>query len=104
VSSLQFAPGVLLSLRNQIDNAVWTRPYIGGGVKLAHSNLKLAGESALSDNSASWQVFAGSELTLPSAPQFALSADVRYDASSTPFAGHDFGGVGFSLSGHWYVR
>ena len=104
VNSFQFAPGVLLSLRNQIDNAVWTRPYIGGGVKLSHSNLTLGGVSSLSDNSTSWQVFGGSELTLPSAPQFALSADVRYDSSSTPFAGHDFGGFGFGISGHWYVR
>jgi hypothetical protein len=104
VNSLQLAPGVLFSLRNQIDNAVWTRPYVGGGVKLSHSKLNVDGATALSENRTSWQVFGGSELTLPSAPRFALSGDVRYESSRAPFASYDFGGVGFLISAHWYVK
>lgn len=104
VNSFQLAPGVLVSLRNQIDNAVWTRPYVGGGVKLSHSSLNVGGAKALSENSTSWQVFGGSELTLPNAPRFSLSGDVRYESSRTPFAGQEFGGVGFSISAHWYVK
>jgi hypothetical protein len=49
-------------------------------------------------------VLGGSELTLPNAPRFALSADVRYDSSDTPFAGFEFGGLGFAVAGHWYVK
>jgi hypothetical protein len=107
VTSIQFAPSLIRSLRSRVTEYLWVRPYLGVGARLSRFTQTIgptAESVSVSENRKSWQVFGGSELTFPNAPRFALSADLRYDSSRTPFAGYDFGGVGFSLSGHWYVK
>ena len=37
-------------------------------------------------------------------PQFTISADAGYYHLRPPFVGLDPSGVGFALSGHWYVK
>jgi hypothetical protein len=51
-----------------------------------------------------FQTFGGGEFTFSSVPRFAVSADVGYRWAREPFAGFELGGLGFSLSGHWYVK
>jgi len=48
--------------------------------------------------------FGGAEVTIPNLPRFAVSADVGYHWTEQPFAGFELGGLGFSISGHWYVK
>jgi hypothetical protein len=48
--------------------------------------------------------FVGAEMSFSSLPQFALSADVGYYHLPEPFVGFEPGGMGFSISGHWYVK
>ena len=102
--SFQFAPSVLYSLPEVVTDYVRLRPYAGGGPRLWNSTLHPETTVALSDKRHSWQVFGGTELTMASAPRFAFSVDLRYDSSDTPLAGITFGGLGFTASGHWYVK
>ena len=104
VVSLQFAPSVLFALPEALTDYLRLRPYVGGGPRLRTSSLRSNGFDLASAKRHSWQVFGGTELTLASAPRFAVSLDVRYDSSSTPFAGTTFGGAGFTAAGHYYVR
>lgn len=105
VTSLQFVPSLLFSLRSRVTEYMWIRPYVGGGARLSQFTLNNNATSvSASESRRSWQAFGGSELTFPNAPRVALSADLRYDSSDTPFAGFEFGGLGFSLSGHWYFK
>jgi hypothetical protein len=105
VTSLQFVPSVLYSLRSRVTEYMWIRPYLGGGARLSRFTLNNTATAVpSSENRRSWQGFGGTELTFPNAPRVALSADLRYDSSDTPFAGFEFGGLGFSLSGHWYFK
>jgi opacity protein-like surface antigen len=105
VNSVVFAPSVIYSVRSLVRDSFWVRPYFGGGAKLSRSTHSIdAVPESLSENKTSWQVLGGGELTLPNAPRFALSADVRYDSSDAPFAGFEFGGLGFAIAGHWYVK
>lgn len=104
VHSLVFAPNVIYSPRSHLNDSFWIRPYFGGGVAFSRSTLTDGSATpSLTENATSWQVLGGTELTLPNAPRFAISADVRYGSSRTPF-GVDFGGVGFSVGGHWYIK
>ena len=100
VTSLQFAPSVLYSLRDRVTDYAWLRPYLGAGVSLTRSSQTGFG----STNKAGWQAFGGSEVTFASVPRFALSADVGYRWSRAPFDGFELGGATFSLAGHWYVK
>jgi hypothetical protein len=43
-------------------------------------------------------------LTISAMPPFALSADVGYQWSRMPVEGFRIGGVGLTVSGHWYLR
>ena len=104
VVSVQFAPSVVYSLTDRLTDYLRLRPYVGGGPRLWSSTLHVDASQVVSEKRHSWQVFGGTELTFASAPRFAISADLRYDSSDTPFAGVSFGGLGFSASGHWYVR
>jgi opacity protein-like surface antigen len=104
VNSLVFAPNVIYSPRSHVNDSFWIRPYFGGGATFSASKLSDGSTTeSLSENKTSWQVLGGTELTLPNAPRFAISADVRYGPSRTPF-GVEFGGVGFSVGGHWYIK
>ncbi len=59
---------------------------------------------SVSDNAFGFRAFGGGEFTFASMPRFSVSADLGYDWTSSPFIGYDFGGFGFALSGHWYVK
>jgi len=85
---------------------VWVRPYLGAGANLYRSTLRSGtpgAGNAVSDGFG-LRAFGGGEVTFPSVPRFAVSADLGYLWSQTPFAGFELGGLGFSVSGHWYVK
>jgi len=104
MTAIQFAPSVLYSLPEALTDYLWVRPYVGGGARWASSTLNSGMPASISEKRRSWQVFGGTELALSNAPRIALGAALRYDSSKTPLAGFDFGGLGFSLSAHWYMR
>jgi hypothetical protein len=60
--------------------------------------------NSVSDDRLGFQAFGGGEMTIAGLQKFALSADVNYRWSRAPIAGIDLGGVGVSVSGHWYIR
>jgi Bacterial SH3 domain len=106
-TTTQFSPSVLYALRDRVSDYVWVRPYIGGGAGLHRQTVSpvaaAAGES-VSQNRLGIHGFGGGELTFPTVPRFALSADMGYLWVQSPMAGFDDGGVTFSISGHWYVK
>jgi hypothetical protein len=106
VTSVQFAPSLLYSLPDRVSGSVWLRPYVGGGLDWYRVRLSsgIPGATSVSENRWGLQTFGGGELTFANVPQFALSADVGYHWARTPFAGMDLGGLGLSVSGHWYVK
>jgi hypothetical protein len=105
VRSLQFAPSVIYSPSNVVTNAIWVRPYIGGGINIYRSTLRntLVGADMV-DSGLGSQLFGGGEFTWANLPQLAVSADLRQLWAPTPFTGFDAGGFGLSMSAHWYVR
>jgi hypothetical protein len=106
VTSVQFAPSLIYSLPDRVSDYVWMRPYLGAGGNLHRQTWRSGPEAidSVSDNSLGFRAFGGGEFTFASVPRFAVSADLGYDWSSVPFTGFDFGGLGFSVSGHWYVK
>jgi Bacterial SH3 domain len=104
VVSIDFAPSVLYSVADLLTDYVRLRPYVGGGARLSSSTLQTSGPALASKKGRSWQVLGGAEVTSASATRLALSVDLRYDSSRTPYSGITFGGVGFSAAGHWYIR
>ena len=107
LSSTQFAPSVLYSWPDKVTDSVWVRPYVGGGPNIHHQTLNLGllgAGGTMSDTSFGFQSFGGGELTFPSVPRFAVSAELGYRWTQTPFAGYDLGGMGVAVSAHWYVR
>lgn len=104
LSAMQFAPSVIYSPRNLVTNAVWTRPYVGGGVNFYRSTFSSSpGFPDVVDSGVGSQMFGGAELTWANLPQVALSADLRHLWAPTT-NGFELGGMGFSVSGHWYVK
>jgi hypothetical protein len=105
MTTTDIAPSLLYSLRDHVNDYLWLRPYVGLGAHLGRSTLtgSTPGFSS-SSNTVGARVFAGGELAFSSVPQFALSADVGYYRLPTPFVGFEPGGMGLSLSGHWYVK
>jgi hypothetical protein len=102
--AVQFAPSVIYSPRNLVTNAIWARPYIGGGVNFYRSTFSSSrGFPDIVDNGVGSQMFGGAELTWANLPQVALSADLRHLWAPTS-NGFELGGMGFSMSGHWYVK
>jgi Bacterial SH3 domain len=106
VTSIQFAPSVLYSLPDSVGGAVWLRPYLGAGLDVYRLRMSNPIPSADSVTGNRWGVlaFGGGELTFANVPQFALSADLGYHWAKTPFLGVELGGLGLSVSGHWYVK
>ena len=107
VTSMLFAPSAIYSLRDHVTDNVWVRPYLGAGATLVRSTLKLdptVPDALVSDTNFGMRTFGGAEVTFPSVPRFAVSADAGYRWSETPFPGFELGGFGFSISGHWYVK
>jgi hypothetical protein len=102
--AVQFAPSLIYSPRNLVTNAVWARPYIGGGINFYRSTFRSSlGFSDVTDSGVGSQMFGGAELTWANVPQVALSADLRHLWAPTA-NGFELGGTGFSVSGHWYVK
>ena len=106
VTSVQLAPSVLYSLPDRVTDYFWLRPYVGGGAKLQREtfNEPAAPGVALSEKKLGYQAFGGTEITFPTVPRFALSADLGYRWGTAAFPGFEVGGFGFSFSGHWYLR
>ena len=105
-TSVRFAPSVLYSLSDRVTDYFWLRPYLGGGFNVHRQTYNESGTpgAGLSQRKFGYQAFGGTEITFPSLAQFALSADLGYRWGAAPFPDYDLGGVGFSLSGHWYVK
>jgi hypothetical protein len=102
--AMQFAPSLIYSPRNVVTNAVWARPYLGGGVNFFRSTFRSSlGLPEVVDSGIGSQMFGGAELTWANLPQVALSADLRHLWAPTT-NGFELGGMGFSVSGHWYVK
>ena len=107
LTSMQFAPSVIYSLRDHVTDNVWVRPYLGTGAALHRSSLRTGPTDAsgsATENTYGLRTFGGAEVTFPSVARFAVSADVGYLWSQQPFPGFELGGLGFSVSGHWYVK
>lgn len=107
-TSNQFTPSVLYSLPGKLTDYFWLRPYVGSGPTLQRESVNAtpagAGNS-VSTNRFGFQAFGGGEVTFASVPRFALSADLGYHwLPTTALPGFDLGGLGLSVSGHWYVK
>jgi hypothetical protein len=104
LKTVQFAPSLIYSPRNLVTNAIWARPYLGGGVNFYRSTFRSSiGFPDVVDSGIGSQMFGGAELTWANLPQVALSADLRHLWAPTT-NGFELGGMGFSVSGHWYVK
>ena len=95
VNATQFAPSMLYSLPDGVANSMWLRPYLGAGPRFYRANLQTR---------LGYEAFGGAEATFAAMPQFALSADMGYRWSRPSFDGFEPRQIGFSLSGHWYVK
>ncbi len=105
VRSLQLAPSVMYSPPDLVTNAIWARPYVGAGVDLHRATLRATvGDADVVDHLFGSHIFGGAEFTWANLPQFTLSADVRQQWAPPTFPGFALGGVGVSLSAHWYVK
>lgn len=108
VTSFQFAPSMMYSLPNAVSNALWLRPYVGGGSSLyrtSFNRLPSDLESATSENVFGFQTFGGAETTFAGAPQFAVSAELAYRWwQQVSTVGITPRKLGVSLSAHWYVK
>ena len=101
------APGLLFALNDHVTDTLWLRPYVGAGAHFARSSrtdLIFPGVVAESANTMGIRGFVGGEVSLASAPQLAVSVDVGYFHQPEPFVGFEPSGMGFTISGHWYVK
>jgi opacity protein-like surface antigen len=95
----------ITSLPDLVTNAVWMRPYVGGGMSIFRSSLRsTSGVSIATDTSRGFQAFGGAEFTWANVPQLAVSADLRHTWAAAPYGGFDTGGLGLALAAHWYMR
>lgn len=107
VESTEFAPSVIYALPDYMTDSIWLRPYFGGGAALTRSKLSAGTPEvnpSVTESAFGLRGFGGAEVTIPNLPRFAVSADVGYRWTEQPFAGFELGGLGFSISGHWYVK
>jgi hypothetical protein len=105
VRALQLAPSLVVSPPGKVTNAVWVRPYLGGGISFNRLTLgsPLDGINIV-EHVVGSHVIGGAELTSASVPQFAVSADVRRQWASTTESDFDLDGMGVTLSAHWYLK
>jgi Bacterial SH3 domain len=107
VTTMQFTPSLIYSLPDHVTDSVWLRPYLGAGAPVNRSTWKSGAPDAtdsMTDVNMGMRAFGGSELTFPNVARFAVSADLGYLWSETPFPGFEQKGLGFSISAHWYVK
>jgi hypothetical protein len=105
-TSTDIAPGVLVSIRDHVSDRLWLRPYVGVAAHLVHSSRTdlIFLDATATANTVGASAVAGAEMTFSSVPRFGLSAGIGYYHLRAPFVGYDPGGVGVSVSGHWYVK
>ena len=105
-SSTDIAPSVLFALNDRVTDYLWLRPYVGVAAHIGHSSRTdlIFTDVTETANTVGARVFFGGEMSFSSMPQFALSADVGYYKLPEPFLGFEPGGMGLSISGHWYVK
>jgi hypothetical protein len=107
LTSLQIEPSVMFAPRDRVSDYFWLRPYVGSGVSLRRETLHVAVAGAttpVGESDFGIQGFGGGEFTFAGMSRFALSADLSYRWSHSPAIGYDMGGVGFAVSGHWYIK
>ena len=95
MTSTQLAPSAMYALPDAVTNAVWLRPYVGGGPRFYRANTKTA---------LGYETFGGAEATLAAMPQFALSFDMGYRWARPSFDGFEPRKIGYSFAAHWYLR
>ena len=105
-TSSDIAPSLLFAMNDRVTDYLWLRPYLGVGGHLIHSSRTdlIFTDVTESANTFGVRGFVGAEMSFSSLPQLALSADVGYYHLPEPFIGFEPGGMGFSISGHWYVK
>lgn len=105
-TSTDIAPSVLFAMRDHVTDYLWLRPYVGLAAHIGHASRTdlIFPDVTETANTVGARVFLGGEMAFSSLPQFALSADVGYYHLPEPFVGFEPGGMGFSISGHWYVK
>ena len=107
LTATEFAPSLLYSLSNLMSDYVWVRPYIGAGPRVVRRTFGVSPQSsgaAVSRSSVGLQTFGGGEFTFANVPRFSLSADLRYGWIENTEPAFELDGLGFSVSGHWYVK
>ena len=105
-SATDIAPAVLFALNDRVSDSLWLRPYVGVAGHMVRSSRTDLIFADVTESASTFGVrgFFGAEMSMASLPQFALSADIGYYKMPEPFVGFTPGGMGFSLSGHWYVK
>jgi hypothetical protein len=105
-TTTDIAPAVLFALNDRVTDYLWLRPYVGAAVHFGRTSRTdlIFPDVTEKANTLGARVFFGGEMSFSSLPQFALSADVGYYKLPEPFIGFEPGGMGFSISGHWYVK
>jgi hypothetical protein len=105
-NSTDIAPAILFALNDRVTDYLWLRPYLGVAAHLVRSSRTdlIFPDVTESASTLGARVFFGGEMSFSSLPQFALSADVGYYRMPEPFIGFEPGGIGLSISGHWYLK
>lgn len=105
-SVTDIAPGVLFALNDHVTDSVWLRPYLGAAAHFARSSRTdlIFPDTTESASTMGARMFVGGELSLASVPRLALSVDVGYYHQPEPFVGFEPGGMGVSVSAHWYMK
>jgi hypothetical protein len=105
-SVTDIAPALLFAMNDHVTDSVWLRPYLGVAAHFARSSRTdlIFTDMTESANTIGARVFIGSELSLSSVPQLALSMDVGYSQQPEPFVGFEPGGMGLSVAAHWYMK
>jgi len=105
-SVTDIAPAILFAMNDHVTDSLWLRPYLGVAAHLAHSSRTdlIFPDMTESANTVGARVFVGGEMSLASVPALALSLDVGYYRQPEPFIGFEPGGLGFSISAHWYMK
>jgi hypothetical protein len=105
-TSTDIAPGILFAMNDRVTDYLWLRPYLGVAAHFAHASRTdlIFPDVTETANTLGARVFFGAEMSFSSIPQFALSTDIGYYHLPEPFIGFEPGGMGFSISGHWYVK
>jgi len=111
---IQIAPSLIYRVTEpKLEDDIVLTPYVGGGMNIfrsrATARVAVGGQSEAASESATnlgFQVFGGVEAWVTQARTVAVSADLGYYSSSTPFSnfGYRIGGFAWSASLHYYLK